>query len=90
MATNLVNDAEIVYRFFLRRDEMNAEVHSTGFTRVRYSPITLAAERVLNSLYQERYKYEPSGVPVWKQASDFNDHADDPTISQFISLKETT
>lgn len=49
-------DAEQIWRFFCRRDEMNAEVHlADGETaNVRYSPITIAAERVagwLSKLY---------------------------------------
>lgn len=49
-------DAEQLWRFFCRRDEMNAEVHLEGEHRnVRYSPITIAAERVAGYLARLYY-----------------------------------
>jgi hypothetical protein len=51
-------DAESVWRYFCRRDEMNAEIHNEGVgPSVRYSPITIAAERLagwLSRLYYGR------------------------------------
>ena len=70
-------DAEIMWRYFCRRDEMNAEVHNSGApaANVRYSPITIAAERVVGWLaklyYGEDVDYHTAmvatgegGVPV--------------------------
>lgn len=49
-------DAEQMWRYFCRRDEMNAEVHADGVAaKVRYSPITIAAERVAGWLSQLYY-----------------------------------
>jgi len=50
-----IADAENLWRFFCRRDEMNAEVHrpeDIEATNVRYSPITIAAERVVEYLHR--------------------------------------
>jgi hypothetical protein len=49
-------DAEQVWRYFVKRDEMNAEVHLADgeFANVRFSPITIASERLagyLSKLY---------------------------------------
>lgn len=57
-----VNDAEMMLRYFRRRDEMNAEVHNDGsreYPNVRYSPITVAAERVVGWLYAQLYIEPP-------------------------------
>jgi hypothetical protein len=56
-----LRDAEQLWRYFCRRDEMNAEIHlEDGVTaRVRYSPITIAAERLCGWLAQLYY-----GEPV--------------------------
>jgi hypothetical protein len=58
-----LNDAEQIWRYFCRRDEMNAEIHldGDGSPNVRYSPITIAAERVVGWLsglyYGEQVNY---------------------------------
>jgi hypothetical protein len=57
-----VDDAEIMLRYFMKRDEMNAETHNEGHgngATVRYSPITIAANRVLNWLYSDLYEDVP-------------------------------
>jgi hypothetical protein len=57
-----VRDAEILLRYFMRRDEMNAEIHNMAGSPepdVRYSPITIAAERVVGWLWQELYIDKP-------------------------------
>lgn len=47
-----LRDAEQMWRYFCRRDEMNAEIHlgDSPTASVRYSPITIAAERVVGYL----------------------------------------
>lgn len=54
-------DVEQIWRYFCRRDEMNAEVHLVDgkHAKVRYSPITIAAERLAGYLTQLYY-----GEPV--------------------------
>lgn len=72
-----LQDAEQLWRYFCRRDEMNAEIHLQDGPEasVRYSPITIAAERVCGWLarlyYGETVDYRTSlvetgkaGVPV--------------------------
>jgi len=62
-----VDDAEIMLRYFMKRDEMNAETHNEGHgngATVRYSPITMAADRVVNWLWNDLYEDVPiSMVP---------------------------
>jgi hypothetical protein len=57
-AADRAYDAEQIFRYFVKRDSMNAEVHLDDHERglnVRYSPITIAAERVLGWLWVEAY-----------------------------------
>lgn len=56
-----VSEQEQVVRFFMRRDEMNAEVHLVdGDTAsVRYSPITINANRTLKCLWDLLYSDPP-------------------------------
>lgn len=57
--------AEQSLRFFMKRDEMNAEVHLntpndlTKGANVRYSPITYAAQMVVQFLWQQLYIDQP-------------------------------
>lgn len=56
--TSRLLDAEQIWRYFSRRDEMNAEIHLEGdrpMANVRYSPITIAAERVVGYLARLYY-----------------------------------
>lgn len=58
-------DAEQILRYFVKRDAMNAEVHLEDHVRglnVRFSPITIAAERVFGFLWREAYgeEYPPT------------------------------
>lgn len=51
-----LRDAENLWRYFCRRDEMNAEIHLlNGEPNVRYSPITIASERVASYLARLYY-----------------------------------
>lgn len=62
-------DAEQMWRYFARRDEMNAEIHLADGEQanVRYSPITIAAERVAGYLsklyYGEPVSYRTAILP---------------------------
>lgn len=57
-------DSEQILRYFVHRDMMNANVHLDNHERgvnVRFSPITLAAERVIAAIYNEFY--DPDVIP---------------------------
>jgi hypothetical protein len=62
--------AEQQLRFFMKRDEMNAEVHLntpidlTRGANVRYSPITYAAQMLVSFLWQQLYVDQP--LPIIK------------------------
>lgn len=70
-----IMDAYSLLRYFKLRDEMNAETHYEyqcfGVTpKVRYSPITFSAERVVvglyNHLFKEPYNFFPlDGSSEW-------------------------
>lgn len=62
-AADRAYDAEQVFRYFVKRDSMNAEVHLEDHEKglsIRYSPITIAAERILGWLWREAYGDEQS------------------------------
>lgn len=64
-----LQDSLQLLRYFRLRDEMNAEVHNEdGITKVRYSPVTIAAERVfgwLENLAVQQTDYEYGDLQNW-------------------------
>ena len=67
-------DAEQILTYFIDRDKMNALIHLDSHERganVRYSPITLAAERVM--------------AATWDYAFGSADNVTPPTIKSITS-----